>query len=191
MHNKLFLNDQSKLARRLLTQPPGQFTLAPEQGRYGYRDMIKYFAVSVLLFLQPSILLACSYVLPSLNELYAETDVIFTGKLIESRHSVWQERQPSNTGTSITFGSSPSISVLKVLEVIKGDSQNPEALNEGKIVYVIQDVSSCMMSTTVDEEYLIFGTKALRRTYTTNQSSGSEPVNNAQEIISELRELAQ
>ena len=153
--------------------------------------MFKYYAISVFLFLQPSILLACSYVLPELNELYAETDVIFTGRLIESRHSVWQERQSSSTGTPITFGSSPSISVLKVREVIKGDSQNPEVLNEGAIVYVIQDVSSCMMSTTVDEEYLIFGTKALRQTYTSSQSSGSNPVNNAQEFITELRELAQ
>jgi len=32
--NKLFLSDQGKLSRRLLAQPPRQFTLAPEQGRY-------------------------------------------------------------------------------------------------------------------------------------------------------------
>lgn len=32
--NKLFLSDQGKLSRRLLAQPPHQFTLAPEQERY-------------------------------------------------------------------------------------------------------------------------------------------------------------
>jgi hypothetical protein len=31
--NKLFLSDQGKLSRRLLEQPPRQFTLAPEQER--------------------------------------------------------------------------------------------------------------------------------------------------------------
>ncbi len=31
--NKLFLSDHGKLSRRLLSQPPRQFTLAPEQGR--------------------------------------------------------------------------------------------------------------------------------------------------------------
>jgi len=31
--NKLFLSDQGKLSRRLLTQRPRQSTLAPEQGR--------------------------------------------------------------------------------------------------------------------------------------------------------------
>jgi hypothetical protein len=31
--NKLFLSDQGKLSRRLLAQPPRQFTLAPKQER--------------------------------------------------------------------------------------------------------------------------------------------------------------
>jgi len=35
--NKLFLSDRGKLSRRLLAQPPRQFTLAPEQGRYVLR----------------------------------------------------------------------------------------------------------------------------------------------------------
>jgi len=34
MPNNLFLSDQGKLSRRLLTQSPRQLTLAPEQGRY-------------------------------------------------------------------------------------------------------------------------------------------------------------
>jgi hypothetical protein len=32
--NKLFLSDQGKLSRYLLAQPPRQFTMAPEHGRY-------------------------------------------------------------------------------------------------------------------------------------------------------------
>jgi hypothetical protein len=38
-HNKLFLSDQGKLSQLLLAQPPRQFTLAPEQGRYVFRSV--------------------------------------------------------------------------------------------------------------------------------------------------------
>ncbi|MEZ5489600.1 MAG: hypothetical protein R3F50_04715 [Gammaproteobacteria bacterium] len=50
-HNKLFLNDQGQVSRRLLAQPTRQFTLAPEQGRYVAGQIMSWLQILGIVFL--------------------------------------------------------------------------------------------------------------------------------------------
>lgn len=153
--------------------------------------MFKYSAVLAFQVLVPKVSSACVFAaLPSIEQLYAETDVIFVGELISSRRQIFQE--PSSDQSNLIYqGSSPLLSAWRVLEVLKSDLQSPNVLVEGEVVYILQDLTSCNLGATVNEEYLIFGTKVLSRTYTTSLASGSSHMSNAAKKIDELRAISQ
>ena len=88
------------------------------------------------------------------------------------------------------MGSGPIVTAIRITEVFKDTNSEGEELDVGKYVFLVQDASSCMLGINEDVEYLIFGNRILRNSFTSDQCQGSRPKSDTVEMISELKALS-
>lgn len=145
-------------------------------------------ALWCVLWALPSTTIACTCRGYSAEQFVEQSDAIFTAQFVESSVRAWSENRRTTDGSGIisTGGSSPRMSVLRIIEILKAGDTGIQA---GDIIFVLQESSNCSVLFAKDSDYLISGTEVLSNTFTTSRCTGSGEIESMTETITSIKKV--